>query len=164
MDEATKIHLLSYELIPIIDDIEPETKAVVMNHIATCESCQTLYASAYELDYAFPLLEKNDELVEVQPLKKLVQFNQGIKLLLIMIRVAILSYIFYSGIAYSSVVTNPDIYHYIQSSLYLFYLPAVLFLNVFTFVFLNKKWLIYSLVADVTIIFVLGFIFKLFIL
>lgn len=162
MNESSKVHLLVYELIPIVNDIELETKEVVMDHIATCKLCQTLYASAYELDHAFP--EKNDESVEIRPLKKLVQFNKGIKLLLIMIRVAILSYIFYSGITYLDLVTIPNAYHYIQSSIYLFYLPASLFLIVFTFVFLNKKWLIYSIVLDVTIIFALNIIFKLFIL
>ena len=161
MDEANKIHLLSYELIPIVNDIEPGTKEVVMAHIATCRLCQELYANAYVLDHAF--LEKNEETVEIRPLKKLVQFNKGIKLLLIMIRVAILSYIVYSGVAYLELVTIPNAYHYIQSSVYLFYLPASLFLIVFTFVFLNKKWLIYSIIVDVTIIFAVANVFKLFV-
>ena len=151
MDETNKIHLLSRELIPIINDVEPKSKEVVMDHIATCGLCQELYASAYELDHAFPV--KEAEPVDVKPLKKLVQFNKGIKWLLIMIRVAILSYAIFTGIAYSDFVISIDVYIHIQSIIYLLYLPSSLFLLVFTFVFLNKKWLIYSIVIDIIIVF-----------
>src|SRR5690625_2396538 len=108
MDETNKVHLLSRELIPIINDIEPETKELVMNHIATCELCQELYANAYELDQLFP--EKETEPVAIKPLKKLVQFNKGIKWLLIMIRVGILSYAVFSAIAYLGYGMRTDIY------------------------------------------------------
>src|SRR6185437_10242164 len=106
--------------------------------------------------HEFP--EKNDEPLEVKPLKKLVQFNKAIKLLLIMIRVAVLSYIVYTSIAYVGLVEIQNVYLYIQSSIYILYLPASLFLLVFTFVFLNKKWLFYSIIVDVAIIFSLEFI------
>lgn len=159
MDETNQIHLLTRELIPIIGDTEPETKEIVMNHIATCKSCQMLYAEANELDHIFP--EKRDESVEIKPLKKLVQFNKGIKILLIMIRVAILSYAIYSGIVFSGFIKGIDVYLHIQSIIYVLYLPASLFLLVFTFVFLSKRWLIYSIVVDLMIVFGLDFIFKL---
>jgi len=159
MDETNKVHLLSRELIPIINDIEPETKELVMNHIATCELCQELYANAYELDQLFP--EKETEPVAIKPLKKLVQFNKGIKWLLIMIRVGILSYAVFSAIAYLGYGMRTDIYLDIQATIYFLYLPSSLFLLVFTFVFLNKKWLIYSVVVDVIIIFGLDIVFNL---
>lgn len=159
MDEINQIHLLARELIPIIDDIEPETKKIVMNHIATCKSCQVLYAGANELDHAFP--GKKDEPVEIKPLKKLVQFNKSVKILLVLIRVAIISYAVISGISFLNSAIGSSVYLYIQSIIYLLYLPASLFLLVFTFIFLSKRWLIYSIVVDVMIVFSLDFIFKL---
>lgn len=163
MNETHKIHLLSRELIPILNDIEPETKEIVLEHIALCSSCQALYENAHELDRAF--LEEKDKPTqpkEVQPLKKLVQFNRGIKLLLIMIRVAILSYAGYTALALADFIVSADVYFDIQATIYFFYLPASVFLLVFTFVFLNKRWFMYSIGADVFVIFGLNIIYKLF--
>jgi len=121
--------------------------------------CQELYENAYELDQLFP--EKETELVAIKPLKKLIQFNKGIKWLLIMIRVGILSYAVFSAIAYSGYEMRTDIYPDIQATIYFLYLPSSLFLLVFTFVFLDKKWLIYSVVVDVIIIFGFDIVFNL---
>src|SRR5690625_7051120 len=96
--------------------------------------------NAYELDQLFP--EKEAELVAIKPLKKLFQFNKGIKWLLIMIRVGILSYAVFSAIAYLGYGMRTDIYLDIQATIYFLYLPSSLFLLVFTFVFLHKKWFI----------------------
>lgn len=159
MDEMKQIHLLSRELIPVIDDIESDAQEVVMNHIATCKSCQKVYADVKEFDHIFP--KKEEESIEIKPLKKLVQFNKWIKLLLIMIRVGILSYAIYSGVYFLGFIEGIDVYLHIQSILYMFYLPSSLFLLAFTFVFLSKRWLIYSIIVDVMIVFGLDIVFGL---
>lgn len=154
MERIEKIHLLSQELIPIVNDIEPEAKQVVMDHVAGCETCQELYANAHKLDEDFPT--KNKQQTEIKPLKKLVQFNRGIKLLLILVRLAILSYIIYSGTNFFDMAPPSSGFPFIQASILMFYLPAAVFLLVFTFIFLSKKWLYSSLCADLFIIFFLN--------
>lgn len=159
MDEVRKVHILAQELIPIVKDIEPDARKIVMDHIENCESCQKSYSDSYNLDMEIP--DKSHEQMEIKPLKKLVQFNKGIKLLLIMIRVVILSYVIFSSLMIFDLENFTDAYPFIQSTLYIFYLPTAIFLLVFTFVFLNKKWLFVSLVWDVVTIFSLDFFLKL---
>lgn len=158
-EEEKKVHYLAQELIPIVEDLEPEAKKIVMEHIERCESCQKYYSNSYSLDNDLPT--KNHEQIEVKPLKKLVQFNKGIKLLLIMVRVIILLYVILSGLLYGEWDNMSDAYPYIQTIIYIVYLPAAVFLLVFTFVFLNKKWLYSSLVTDIVIVFSLDFFLKL---
>lgn len=158
-EEEKKVHYLAQELIPIVEDLEPEAKKIVMEHIERCESCQKYYSNSYSLDNELPT--KNHEQIEVKPLKKLVQFNKGIKLLLIMVRVIILLYVILSGVMYGKWDSISDAYPYIQTIIYIVYLPAAVFLLVFTFVFLNKKWLYSSLLTDIVIVFSLDFFLKL---
>lgn len=158
-EEEKKVHYLAQELIPIVEDLEPEAKKIVMEHIERCESCQKYYSNSYSLDNELPT--KNHEQIEVKPLKKLVQFNKGIKLLLIMVRVIILLYVILSGVLYGKWDSMSDAYPYIQTIIYIVYLPAAVFLLVFTFVFLNKKWLYSSLLTDIVIVFSLDFFLKL---
>lgn len=163
MDAFKKVHLLSQELIPVIDDLDMEPKQIVLDHIKDCEECKRLYSNVIKFDDNFPEVEVSDD-VEIKPLKKLVQFNTGLKLLLIAIRAIILFYILYSGFSYYDMESSPEmIITVVQSTIFLFYLPAAVFLLVFTIMFFNKKWLWISLIADVIIILLSGNILQLFI-
>lgn len=163
METHRKIHLLSQELIPVINDLDAEPKQVVLNHIKRCEECNHLYKSTVDFANSFPEAEIQDD-IEIKPLKKLVQFNTGLKLLLIAVRVLILFYIFYSGFNYYDLETSGDLLvTVVQSTILLFYLPAAVFLNIFTFIFFNKKWAWISAAADLMIILLTDNILQLFI-
>src|SRR5690625_2154490 len=156
MDDNHKVHLLTKELIPVIDDLDGEAKQVVLNHLHDCSECQQLYTNAVELEESYPKSAASDE-VEIKPLKKLVQFNRGLKSLLIFIRAMILFYIIYSGWRFydweSSAQAAID---YIQGLTFLFYFPAALFLIIFTLIFFNKMWLWVSVIIDTMIILFIG--------
>lgn len=152
MDANTKIHLLSQELIPVINDLDEEPKQIVLDHINGCKDCQHLYANVVDYDENIPKPGYENE-VELKPLKKLTQFNTGLKLLLIIVRVIILFYLFYSSFKFYNVESSATIIlDTFQGGLFLFYLPAAIFLLVFTITFFNKKWLWISLAADLIII------------
>ena len=151
MDSFKKIHLLSLELIPIINDLDDEPRQVVLEHITYCEDCKKLYASTENFNSSMPKQEYAEN-VEVKPLKKLVQFNNGLKLLLITVRALILFYIVYSSLKYYDVESVTSMLGYFRSGIFLFYIPAAIFLLVFTFTFFNKKWIWISLVIDLVII------------
>ncbi|MDY0405291.1 hypothetical protein P5G51_007655 [Virgibacillus sp. 179-BFC.A HS] len=86
----------------------------------------------------------------------------GIRMLLIAVRVGILAYIIFSGISFGRAFPDSTL-TYIQGSLYIFYVPAAVFLLTFTFVFLSKKWLYCTLAMDILLVFALKIIWKLFI-
>ncbi|WP_232700001.1 hypothetical protein [Brevibacillus daliensis] len=152
MDAAQKIHLLSRELIPVINDLDENAVKVVLEHIHHCTECQHLYLNVMEMEENYPQAPIANE-VDIKPLKKLVQFNRGLKLLLIAIRAVILLYIIYSGIQFYDWGTSAQAaISYIQSVTFLFYFPASLFLTIFTLVFFNKKWIWLSIIFDLTII------------
>lgn len=160
MDTYRKIHLLSQELIPVINDLGEEPKQIILEHIKECGDCRKLYDSAVEFDESMPKQDFSED-VELKPLKKLVQFNTGLKLLLVTVRVLILFYIFYSSFSYYN-ESAPLLMGQFYSGILLFYIPAAIFLLVFTFTFFNKKWIWTSLAADLVIIFLLGNIVELF--
>lgn len=159
MNEFKKIHLLAHELIPVINDLNEEPKQIILDHIKNCDDCKRLYNNALEFDGSIPVLNYSND-VELKPLKKLVQFNTGLKLLMIAVRAVILFYILYSSYIFSS-VDSID-FSYIQSALFLFYTPAVIFLLIFTFTFFNKKWFWISLLTDLFIVLFLSEIVQLF--
>lgn len=162
MNDDEKIHLLSQELIPIIDDLDEKPKQIVLEHIEECDECKRLYSEMVDMDKEIPELTY-DEKVEIKPLKKLVQFNTGLKLLLIAVRVIILFYISYSSFRFYDLESLDQMIAAFQGGILLFYFPAAVFLLVFTFTFFNKKWLWISLTADVIIIFLFGNILQSFI-
>ncbi|WP_077604948.1 hypothetical protein [Oceanobacillus sojae] len=162
MDDQEKIHLLSQELIPIIDDLDEETKQIVLEHIEECDKCKKLYSEMVDMDKEIPE-HAYDEDVEIKPLKKLVQFNTGLKLLLIAVRIIILFYISYSSFRFHDLESLDQMIAAFQGGILLFYFPAAVFLLVFTFTFFNKKWLWISLTADIIIIFLFGNILQSFI-
>ncbi|MCM3741485.1 hypothetical protein M3210_14520 [Oceanobacillus luteolus] len=160
MDSFKKIHLLSQELIPLINDLEEEPKQIILEHIKDCGDCRKLHESAVEFDESMPKQDFSED-VELKPLKKLVQFNTGLKLLLVTVRALILFYIFYSSFSFYG-ESAPLLMGQFYSGIILFYVPAAIFLLVFTFTFFNKKWFWTSLVADLVIIFLLDNIVELF--
>lgn len=159
MNDDKTIHLLAQELIPVINDLDDEPKQIILNHIKECDECKGLYTNTLEFDENMPTIEYPDS-VELKPLKKLVQFNIGLKLLLVVIRGLILFYILYPYFSFSS-LDSVDV-SFVQSALFLFYTPAAIFLLIFTFTFFNKKWLWISLLTDVFIIMFLSKILQLF--
>lgn len=148
MNDKEKIHYLTEELIPFIDDVEKETKQIMLEHMKVCESCQQLYEETVEFDQSIPMREI-EQPWEIKPLKKLVQFNTGLKAMLIIVRLLML--IFIGFISFADI----NNLHYHQTLLYFFYAPASLFLLVFTYTFFQRKWLWISIAFDVFIIFIL---------
>ncbi|WP_040979378.1 hypothetical protein [Oceanobacillus jeddahense] len=155
MDDNEKIHLLSQELIPVINDLDEEPKQIVLEHIEACDECENLYAEMMDVDKEIPE-HAYDKEVEIKPLKKLVQFNKGLKLLLIAVRAIILFYVTYSSFQFYDLESPGVVLQNFQGGILLFYFPAAVFLLVFTFTFFNKKWLWISLTADAIIIFLFG--------
>lgn len=151
MDDTKKIHLLCQELIPVIDELDDEPKQIILEHITNCEDCRKLYDSTVDFDKNMPKQDYSED-VEIKPLKKLVQFNTGLKLLLITVRALILFYIFNSSYKYYGVDSVTPMLEYFRSGIFLFYVPATIFLLVFTLTFFNKKWIWITLVIDLLII------------
>lgn len=160
MDDKEKIHLLSLELIPVINDLDSGTKKVVLDHIDGCNECKRLYTKAIDFDESFPEAETQQDF-EIKPLKKLVQFNTGLKLLLVIVRAIILFYIIYPNIKYFISESPMMAFNLIQSGIFMFYIPAVVFLLVFTVTFFNKKWSVVSLTFDLLIVLFLDDLIKL---
>ncbi|MGM9986217.1 MAG: hypothetical protein ACI35O_03210 [Bacillaceae bacterium] len=152
MDATEKIHLLSRELVLVINDIDEDARKVVLEHIRHCTECQHLYLNVKEMEENYPQATIVNE-IEIKPLKKLVQFNRSLKLLLIVIRAVILLSIIYSGIQFYDWETSAQsAINYIQNVTFFFYFPASIFLTIFTLVFFNKKWIWLSIIFDLIII------------
>ena len=163
MDEKEKIHILSQELIPVMDDLDESARNVVLEHIRHCKKCQHLYSSMTEIDENSPHTSFSRE-VEIKPLRKLVQFNQGLKLVLLVIRIVLLAFILYSAFQfYDWTIAAQAAMDYIQGVTFLFYFPVALFLTIFTFMFFNKKWSVFSFIFDIIIILFFDHIIALFI-
>lgn len=156
-----KIHFLSRELIPIINDLDDEPKQIILEHITDCDYCKKLYESTENFNNNMPKQDYSEN-VDLKPLKKLVQFNNGLKLLLITVRALILFYIFYSSFQFFGTNSVSSLLEYFKSGIFIFYTPAAIFLLVFTFTFLNKKWVWLSLVSDLVIILFLDNLVQLF--
>ncbi|MEQ6357464.1 hypothetical protein ACFVT8_23975 [Lysinibacillus sp. NPDC058147] len=160
MEDSQKIHILSRELISVFDELEQETKEVVLEHIQDCNECRQLFNELAEGNY--PMLELSEE-VEIKPLKKLVQFNHGLKWLFISIRALILFYILYSSFHFYNWELSADAaIEYIKSATFMFYFPAAIFLSVFTMTFFTKRWVILSILFDLGVIFFLDTLISIF--
>ena len=152
MYKQDKIHILSQELIPVIDDLDEEARNIVLEHMQHCKKCQNFYSGIAEIDEDAPQTPFPDE-VKMKPLKKLVHFNQGLKLVLFMIRIVLLAFIFYSSVQfYDWTVAAQAAVEYIQAITFFFYFPAALFLTIFSFIFLNKKSFVLSFIFDISVI------------
>ncbi|MBD8069600.1 hypothetical protein [Bacillus sp. PS06] len=161
MDKDKKIHVLSQELIPFINELDPEPKQIIIDHAQYCEECRDLLSKVADFDKNFPEHEFSKD-VEIKPLKKLAQVNIGLRLLLIATRAIILFYIFYSSFRYNDLDSTEMFLAAFQGTIFLFYFPAAVFLLVFTFTFFNKRWLWISLALDLIIILFLDNIVQLF--
>lgn len=153
MNDEQKIHLLVQELIPVINDLEDAPKEIIFDHIQICSDCHILYKNASEFDENMPTLNEPDP-IELKPLKRLAQYNTGLKLGLVAIRAIILFYVLYTNFMFSD--AGPVDYPFLQFEILFFYTPSALFLLIFTFTFFNKKWLYYSLGVDLFVILLLG--------
>lgn len=159
MEDSQKIHILSRELISVFDELEQETKEVVLEHFQDCNECRQLFNELAEGNY--PMLEFEE--VEIKPLKKLVQFNHGLKWLFISIRALILFYILYSSFHFYNWELSADAaIEYIKSATFMFYFPAAIFLSVFTMTFFTKRWVILSILFDLGVIFFLDTLISIF--
>lgn len=153
MEDSQKIHILSRELISVFDELEQETKDVVLEHTQECIECRQLFNDL--ADGSYPMLERSEE-IEIKPLKKLVQFNHGLKWLFISIRALILFYIIFSSFHFYNWELSADAaLEYIKSVTFMFYFPVAIFLTVFTMTFFTKRWVTLSILFDLGIIFFL---------
>ncbi|ATP40645.1 hypothetical protein CSE16_11625 [Solibacillus sp. R5-41] len=152
MKEFEKIHILSQELIPVFDELEDASKNIILEHIEICKNCHSLYVNQLnDEDYSIPVQDK--EQIEMKPLKKLVQFNRSLKGMLFVIRGALLFFILgISFIFYNWELSSDAAVEFIKNTLFLFYFPSTIFLNLFTLVFFNQKWVWLAILFDLIII------------
>ncbi|MCP3033138.1 hypothetical protein LF817_17575 [Halobacillus sp. A1] len=147
-----KIHKLCQELIPVFDELDEETKGIIHEHVQYCPVCDNMLDKRSFLNESIENAEVNEgKDFEIKPLKKLIHINRGIRLLMILVRVLVLFVISFNTLRFNDSWDALALQTF-QSGAFLFYLPASIFLLVFTWMFLNKKWLIYSLVVDLVIL------------
>lgn len=152
MKEFEKIHILSQELIPVFEDLDDAAKKVILEHIERCTHCHSLYENQSKEDDSYIHIEESEP-IEIKPLKKLVQFNQSLKGMLFFIRATLLIFIVVTSlIFYDWQLASDAAVIYIKMALFLFYFPSIIFLNVFTIVFFNRKWIWISILTDIIII------------
>jgi|GEM_PF-4148257 len=162
MTEHEKIHILVQELIPVFDDLESDAKRIVQEHMKTCQACRRLSEQAEDWANDQASLQTEDT-AEVKPLRRLIAMNKSIKLFLIAVRAFIFIYVV--GRSLLLIYRGEDLLkgmEMIKSGLFIFYMPASIFLLAFTSVFLNSRWLKVSFFADVMILFVFGYLLNLF--
>lgn len=164
VDKDQKIHLLCQELIVVMDELDPETQNIVRDHIKTCSECKELSETVIDSDLSFsdPLPNQSEEEIKIKPLKRLTQFHVGLRLFVIAIRILILFYIILPAVKYHDTESYWITFDYVHSGILLFYIPAALFLLVFSFIFLNKRWFWTSMIADLGVIFFLSYLLQLF--
>ncbi|TMU83775.1 hypothetical protein FGG79_18945 [Bacillus sp. BHET2] len=152
MNDKEKIHHLCNELIPIIDEVDPETKEILLDHMKKCKVCTDSFSTIHDFYEVLSPASPKEE-AEIPPLKRLVQFNTGLKIILIAIRSVILFYLVFSSLDFThgASLTLREI-NRIDAGMFLFYFPTSIFLTVFTFTFFNKKWSFISLGVDVLLI------------
>lgn len=147
MKEEEKIHLLVKELIIIEEDLDEEVKEIIHDHINTCDECRRLYSDVKATE--IPSIDNNSNETHIKPLKSLRKLNIGLLVFLIIVRIGILFFIFYANSSGYNFVMLEGI---LQASINLFYLPSVIFLLLFTFIFFKTKIFVVSLIFDLIII------------
>lgn len=162
MNDDKRVHILASELILILDELEQETKEVVLEHMQECSQCRDVYNDSLKVE-DYPTLKPSEE-TEIKPLKKLVQFNRSLKWLFISIRALLLFYIIYSSIHfYNWEIAADAAIEYVKSVTFMFYFPAAVFLIVFTMTFFNKRWIAFSILFDLGVILFLDTFMSIFI-
>ena len=152
MNEFQKIHTLSQELILIYEELERDAQQIVTEHMEQCEACKRLFENREDEAVGFTPLPVNKE-EAIKPFKKLLHFKWSLNLMLIAIRVVFLVLIVYTSIMfYDWDLSAKAAVDYVQYTVFLFYFPGVLFLNIFTFVFFHKRWVWLFVLFDLVII------------
>ncbi|MBT2218658.1 hypothetical protein KK120_23160 [Virgibacillus dakarensis] len=147
-----KIHKLCKELIPVFDDLDTETQEIINEHIHCCSECDNMLDKRDFFNTTIENTENNEsEDIDIMPLKKLVHINIGIRLLLFLMRILVLFVLSFNSLRFHDFGDALAIQTF-QTGAFLFYLPTAIFLLVFTWTFLNKKWIIYSLIVDLVIL------------
>ncbi|MCA0971418.1 hypothetical protein LCM20_12505 [Halobacillus litoralis] len=156
MKNEENVHVLVKELIPILDDVDARAKEIVIEHIEQCEECHHIYEELRAFDEHMPKLSLQEE-QEMKPLKKLVQFNRGLKLLVVGLRALILFYVLYTSVgAYDWGSSVGAAVSYAEGVTFMFYLPAAVFLNIFSLVFFSRRWVWSSVVFDLIVVLFIG--------
>ncbi|KHF38129.1 hypothetical protein [Halalkalibacter okhensis] len=152
MNDYQKIHTLTRELIPVFDDLDQQSKEVILEHIESCRECKELYNDLINLDESYPKSEDKSD-VGIRPLKKLVQFNRSLQWLFISIRAVVILFILFTAYNfYNWDLSLAAALEYIRSVTFMFYFPVATFLLVFTLIFFNKRWVVLSVIFDIFII------------
>lgn len=161
MKESQKIHILSQELIVMFDDLENEAQAIIVEHIDQCNECSELYKGMKE-DFSFSPAIENEEIIK--PFKKLIHFQNTLKTMFITIRIALLLLIIYTSFSfYDWELSAQAAIEYIKYTIFLFYFPSIIFLNLFNYIFFTKRWLSIFLIFDLIVILFLDTIISTFI-
>ncbi|AKG03404.1 hypothetical protein AAV35_000470 [Salimicrobium jeotgali] len=151
-EHERKIHKLCQELIPVFDELDAETQEIINEHVQYCSICDNMLDKWDFLNESVGSTEINvGNDFEIKPLKKLIHINRGLRLLVILVRVLVLFVISFNTLRFHESGDALALQTF-QSATFLFYLPAAIFLLVFTWMFLNKKWFLYSLVVDLVIL------------
>ncbi|MCA1012818.1 zf-HC2 domain-containing protein [Halobacillus halophilus] len=145
-----KIHKLSQELIPVFDELDAETKEIIQEHARHCSECDRMLNTGDFMDTETEKTEDGErDDAPIQPLRQLVHINRGIRVMVFLIRILVLGVISYNSLRFQEF---GDVVRTFQAGTFLIYLPTAIFLIAFTWTFLNKKWVFYSIVADVIIL------------
>lgn len=151
-DYEKKIHKLSQELIPVFDELDTETKEIINEHAEQCSVCDNVLDKRETLDVEMGNVEDDGDVdTPIQPLRKLVHINRGIRTMLFLIRVLVLSVVALNTLRSHNFSEGLAIQTFQFGTLF-FYLPTAIFLLFFTWIFLEKRWTVYSLMADIVIL------------
>ncbi|WP_042475619.1 hypothetical protein [Bacillus ndiopicus] len=163
MHESNKIHILSQELIVMFDELEDEAQKIVHEHMKECRECQKLYDNLQMKAIVYNDFHDSDKL-EIKPLKKIIHFHQGLKIMFFAVRLALISFILFTSFHfYNWELSSKAALEFIKGAVFFFYFPSIIFLTVFAFAFFNKKWVWLLILFDFIIIFFLDVIIAIFI-
>ncbi|SFG62246.1 hypothetical protein SAMN05216353_16512 [Halobacillus alkaliphilus] len=148
-----KIHKLSQELIPVFDELDTETKEIIKEHAQYCSECDHMLDKREVMDAEMESAGDNEgKESTIKSLKKLIHNNSGIGIMLFLVRVLVLAVISYNSLRFQNF---EDVVQTFQGGTFLIYLPTAIFLLIFTWTFLNKRWILYSVVADLVVLLVI---------
>ncbi|SEN93311.1 hypothetical protein SAMN04488134_102318 [Amphibacillus marinus] len=155
MNDQQKIHILSQELVGMIDELDHDAKQIVLDHISGCHECQQLYHQRLT-NVGNPSGTIIVEPKQPEPFKKIIQFNRNLKLVMFLVRTFIVVCILYTSFYfYNWDLAGLAAIEYIKNTVFLIYFPAIIFLTIFTMTFFNKKWFMLFILLDFIIIFFL---------
>jgi hypothetical protein len=162
MNKESDIHLLVKELIPMYDDLDYPAQNIVSRHIQSCNLCKEMMDDNNAIYETMKTNIEEDSQIRdtVIPFKKLNKFRFWLVTLLISIRILLLLFITTSFLI-NDYGTNEDIV-FLNGLLWMMYLPIIIFLLIFTLVFVSKKSFWIHLLIDVLVLIGFSYIFSLF--